>query len=314
VRATCNPDADSWLAGFLAWWIDEGSGLAIPERAGVVRWLVRTGERLVWAEQAEQLREQFPDRAPKSVTFIPAKVTDNRILLEKDPGYLANLQALPPVDRGRLLEGNWKIKPEAGKVFHRSWFEVVPQAPSGGAECRFFDFAATAKEQRGDDPDFTAGVKVRSVGGVFYVLDCVAQQIGPAAGDALFVNTAVQDALAAKQAGAAYRIRWEQEPGASGIKDSRRLVGLLRAAFAKHGLPLDAQGVRPQGDKLARAKALASTAQVGDVKLVAGRWNEAWLRHMHGQPDLPHDDIMDASAGAFNELSAGRREARSYQG
>jgi hypothetical protein len=27
-----------------------------------------------------------------------------------------------------------------------------------------------------------------------------------------------------------------------------------------------------------------------------------WLNHMHGQPDLPHDDIMDASSGAFNEL------------
>jgi len=39
--------------------------------------------------------------------------------------------------------------------------------------------------------------------------------------------------------------------------------------------------------------------------LVGGTWVEGWLRHMHGQPDLPHDDIMDASAGAFNALTAG---------
>ena len=27
IRATCNPDADSWVADFLAWWIDPESGL-----------------------------------------------------------------------------------------------------------------------------------------------------------------------------------------------------------------------------------------------------------------------------------------------
>ena len=52
-----------------------------------------------------------------------------------------------------------------------------------------------------------------------------------------------------------------------------------------------------------RAKPLAAQAEAGNVKLVRGPWNEAWLRHMHGQPDLPHDDIMDASSGAFGELS-----------
>src|SRR3954453_11112946 len=34
IRATCNPDADSWVADFLAWWIDPESGLPISERAG----------------------------------------------------------------------------------------------------------------------------------------------------------------------------------------------------------------------------------------------------------------------------------------
>ena len=38
IRATCNPDADSWVAEFLAWWIDPQTGLPIPERAGVLRY------------------------------------------------------------------------------------------------------------------------------------------------------------------------------------------------------------------------------------------------------------------------------------
>lgn len=300
IRATCNPDADSWLADFLAWWIDPESGLAQQERAGVVRWLVRIGERIEWGADRDDLR-RFPSE-PKSVTFVPARITDNRILLAADPNYLANLQALPPVDRARLLEGNWKIKAEAGKIFNRAWFEIVPAAPAGPVECRFWDFAATAKTQKGRDPDFTAGVKMRQAGSRVAVIDCVAAQVGPAQGDELFVNVCVQDALRARSEGRALRIRWEQEPGSSGIKESRRLVMLLQAAFAPHGLPLDAKGVRSQGDKLLRGRSLASSAQVGNVVLVAGDWNEEWLRHMHGQPDLPHDDIFDASAGAFNGL------------
>ena len=77
--------------------MDFGEALRLlADRAGVVRWMVRVGDRLVWTDDPGQLKEKSPDATPKSVTFIPAKVTDNRILLEKDPGYIANLQALPP--------------------------------------------------------------------------------------------------------------------------------------------------------------------------------------------------------------------------
>jgi hypothetical protein len=46
IRATCNPDADSWVADFLAWWIDPESGLLIPERAGVLRYYIRVRKSL----------------------------------------------------------------------------------------------------------------------------------------------------------------------------------------------------------------------------------------------------------------------------
>lgn len=36
------------------------------------------------------------------------------------------------------------------------------------------------------------------------------------------------------------------------------------------------------------------------VKCLKGSWNGEFLSHTHGQPDLPHDDIMDSAAGAFN--------------
>ena len=33
VRATCNPDADSWVAKFIEWWIDKDTGYPIQERS-----------------------------------------------------------------------------------------------------------------------------------------------------------------------------------------------------------------------------------------------------------------------------------------
>ena len=296
-RATTNPDADSWVAKLIAWWINQETGYAIAERSGVVRWFVRVNEELVWADTAEELLARFPKMRPKSLTFIPANLDDNKILLEKDPGYLANLMAQPLVERERLLGGNWKIRPTAGRIFNRGWFETVQAVPAGGVECRFWDFSGTAKELAKDDPDYTAGVRIRAVNGEYYVTDCIAAQAGPAEVERLFINTTKQDAEAAKAAGAAFRVRWEVEPGSAGKREALRLIQLL-AGF-------DARGVPSQGDKFARSKPFAVQCEAGNVKLLAGAWNEAWLSHMHNQPEIAHDDIMDASGGSFNDLVQG---------
>jgi predicted phage terminase large subunit-like protein len=65
----------------------------------------------------------------------------------------------------------------------------------------------------------------------------------------------------------------------------------------------DCAGVRPEGDKIVRAKPFAAQAEAGNVKLLRGAWNNRWLNHMHGQPDIAHDDEMDAASGAFNEIA-----------
>ena len=108
VRATTNPDASSWVARLIAWWIDQETGYAIPDRSGVARWFVRDAERLAWAATRDELVERYPEQLPKSLTFVPAKLADNPTLMKADPNYRANLLALPRVERERLLGGNWK--------------------------------------------------------------------------------------------------------------------------------------------------------------------------------------------------------------
>lgn len=300
IRASANPEP-GWLADFLDWWIGE-DGYAIQERSGVIRWMVRENDVTHWADTAEELAEKHPNSTPKSVTFVLSTIYDNQILLDSDPGYLANLQALDFVERQRLLGdgkrgGNWKVKPSAGKVFNRSWFEIVDAVPAGIGDVRFWDLAATEKKEA----DYTASCKGRIVNGITYIMDATNEQIDPARTDTTMLNTAKQD-------GKFVSVRFEQEGGASGKRDAYHIVTMLQG--------FDARGILPQGDKLLRAKPLAAQALAGNVKLLRGAWNERWLTHMHGQPELDHDDEMDAASGMYNELIKQERRpvARSMQG
>lgn len=301
IRATTNP-SPGWVATLISWWIG-ADGYAIPERGGVIRWFVRYGGELVWANDPDELERKFPGVVPKSLTFIPATLQDNRILMETDPGYLANLLALPLVERERLLHGNWLITPSGGKVFNRAWFSVIHAAdvPKGGVDCRFWDVAATAKELAGDDPDYTAGVKIRAVGDTYYVTDVIEERLEPGPTDKLIRATAERDAQIAVRDGAKYLLRWEKQPAAAGKRDNRHLVKLLDG--------FDAAGIAPEGDKVTRAMPLSRQVEAGFVVVVNAPWTERFLTHMHHQPDWDHDDIMDASAGAYNGLIKSRAES-----
>ena len=107
LRATCNPDPDSFLRHFMEWWIDDDTGLAIPERSGVVRHFARDGNDVIWGDTSEEVLAKHPDpeAETKSFTFIRGQITDNPIGLKANPGYIASLKNLPLIDRRRLLEG-----------------------------------------------------------------------------------------------------------------------------------------------------------------------------------------------------------------
>jgi len=299
VRATANPEPN-WLANLLSYWIAD-DGYANMDRAGKTRAFIRVGGEIIWADTKQELLEQYPGEIPKTLTFVPFTIYDNPILLEKDPGYLASLRALPFVDRERLLGdrvrgGNWFIKPSAGKVFNEQWFQTISPGmlPRGGIECRYFDTAASLKKYSSDDPDFTAGVSARFVNGKVYITDSISRRISPAEFGSFITAIARNDQARCSASGTRYMLRWEQEPGSASIRESYALVSSL------HGI--DAMGVTKHEDKLSAWKPLAAQALQGNVILVEGGWNKAWLTHMHGVPDLPHDDTADASAGAYNEL------------
>ena len=148
MRMTCNPDPDCWLRTFLSWWIDDATGIAIPERSGAMRYFVNIDNEVIWGDTKEELVENYgKESVPRSVTFIPSTIYDNKILIKKNPSYLASLQAMSMVERERLLGGNWNIRNAAGTIFKRQWFEIVDAAPGAVREVRYWDRAATAQDQ-----------------------------------------------------------------------------------------------------------------------------------------------------------------------
>jgi predicted phage terminase large subunit-like protein len=299
IRATCNPDADSWVAKFIAWWIDQETGLAIPERGGVLRWFVRIDDQLIWGDSAAELEAANPGAIAKSVTFVPASLADNQALAATDQGYLANLMALPLVERERLLKGNWKIRATAGTFFQRGWFEFVSAVPANARRCRGWDMAATkakVNKPKSAQPDATAGVKLAYAAKVFYVEHC--EHLRGSAGE---VKSTILSRAATD--GTACTVRLAQDPGQAGKDQAETYIKALA------GYPVVAKPI--SGEKTVRAKPASAQSEVGNVKIVRtgdptkDAWIEPFLDEICAFPGGVNDDRVDAFADALNELALG---------
>lgn len=302
-RGTCNPDADTWVADFISWYLGE-DGFPIEERSGSIRYFSRIEDEVVWGNSIKDLTSQYPtlrdkpELKIKSFTFIPAKITDNPILLDKDPGYLANLEIQHPVEKARLLGGNWKIRFEAGTIFDRTWFEVIDRLPGGemGTIVRFWDFAATAKEVAKDTHFYSAGCKACIIGRYIVVLDLITDQRSPGELDNLVSHTSQSDGVEVK-------VRWELEGGSAG----KLYENQLKKKLQNENSGVDACAVKPMGDKVTRAIPTANAAAQGRIKLLRGDWVDKFLNAMgnfDGSPKPLTNDIVDSFDGAFALLDS----------
>ena len=300
VRATCNPDADSWVAKFIEWWIDKDTGYPIQERSGKIRWFIRRNETLYWANTRQELWEQFglqteeERQEPRSVTFIASKLQDNKELLRVNPGYLANLKALSVIERERLLNGNWKIKAAAGLFFKRTQLgDILDKVPNDVIRwVRCWDLAATEKTEDGD-PAYTSGVLIgKRKNGRYVIADVINRQMSASDVRKTIKLTAQADRAAYTRV----RIRLPKDPGQAGKEQAESYIKYL-AGF-------DVKTVAETGSKEARAEPMAAQWQAGNFDLVAGPWNEEYLLQLENFPDGKFKDMVDASANGFAEIEA----------
>lgn len=298
IRATTNPDSESWLAKFLAWWINPKTGYAIPSRSGKWRYYLRdrATDALKWYGSTAEAVKANPDNpdfpglevSPTSVSFIPSNIRDNPILYQAGSSYVSGLSNLTEVERERLLKGNWLIVAEKGE-FRRDWFagKGIDSRTLDRSKLkklvRAWDLASTPKEPT-NNPDWTVGA-----------LDAIDDQ------DRTIISNIIrgrwdsgdvegQIAAAAKMDRQMYGDRVEtiieQEPGSSGKGWVEAIIRKLNG-FAVSAVPC-------RENKVARSKPLATQAKAGNVYFEIAGWNDDFFGELYRYPFGSHDDQVDA--------------------
>lgn len=296
IRATTNPEPDHWVRDLIRWWIDEDTGLPIPSRQGVIRYMARDGDNIAWASTPEELERH--GLAPRSFTFVAARLEDNPALVKADPQYVSNLKTLPKFDRERLYDGNWNARRRAGDYFQQIWYPALDVAPAPISafgvplykDVRYWDRAATEESGANPDPDWTVGLKLRKFDSSYCILHVCRFRGRPAKVEASIKNIASSDGLNVTQV-------LEGDPGSAGVAEIDYLIKALSGC--------DVRTVKASKAKEVRARPVSAQSEAGNISVVRGPWNDDFFREteLFPTPGI-HDDQVDAFSGAFNYFTS----------
>ena len=220
------------------------------------------------------------------VLHLPA-VSDAGEALWPERYDIRHLMSIKADVGSRVFEALYQGRPtpDEGGFFRREWFQVVDRGFSERAyRCRYWDKAATAGAG-----DWTTGVLLAMEEGRYCVEDVVHVQYGPKDVQSIIRRTAEQD-------GPYVRIRMEQEPGSSGVE----VIDLYARQIL---LGYDFRPDKVTGSKDLRAGSLSAALENGNVSIVRAQWNREYIQEFCEFPLGAHDDQVDATSGAFRELT-----------
>jgi predicted phage terminase large subunit-like protein len=178
-------------------------------------------------------------------------------------------------------------RPREGGLFPRT-VRTIGAVPAKALRVRYWDKAG-ARPGKGD---YTVGVLIAATGdGTFYIEDVVRGQWQAKERNAVIKQTAESD----RARYGSVPIYIEEPPGLA--REATEAVIRVLVGFAAYGNPV-------KGDKVERAEPFAAQWQAGNVVLVTGAWNRAYIEELSGFPTAKHDDQVDGSSGAFEKILA----------
>lgn len=231
--------------------------------------------------------EPEPDRFPPTCTLEPDwRPTGEALCPERRP--LEKLRRIGRRIGDYFFEALFQQRPTAkeGEFFKVGKLETVDAAPADLQLCRGWDLAST--EGGGAH---TAGVLIgKDPRGVWYVVDV---ERGQWSSD----DVETQLLSAARRDGQSVKVHIPQDPGQAGKKQATSLVRLLSGFNVK---------TEPaSGSKETRAFAFSAQVNAGNVKVVKGVWNKAFIEELRQFPRGKYKDQVDSASDAFNELALG---------
>lgn len=180
--------------------------------------------------------------------------------------------------------------PRDGGMFSRTWFRTVKAAPAGTVWVRGWDLAASDEKESA----YTAGVLLgRKPMGGFIVGHAVRDQLLAGGVKRLIVNTASQDASTYGKVKGSI----PKDPGAGGKVWAAQLIEALAG--------YDYRASAESGDKITRAEPVSAQAEAGNIEIVEGDWNKAFLDELELFPNGKFKDQVDALSRAFMVLTMG---------
>lgn len=179
--------------------------------------------------------------------------------------------------------------PLEGNLFKPDQLVLIDAEPAGVKWVRCWDFGATQGAG-----DWTVGVKLGQKDGRTTVADVVRLRGSPEEVERALVATASRD-------GTGVTIGLPQDPGQAGKAQVQYLTRQL-SGYTVRSSP-------ESGDKALRAEPFASQVNVGNVSLVRGAWNLAFMDELRVFPNGQHDDQVDAASRAFFECAGNANTA-----
>lgn len=173
--------------------------------------------------------------------------------------------------------------PRGGGMFKAKDFGYVDSPPRAARRVRGWDLAGTK-----DAGAYTVGARLSlAPDGRLYIEDVVRAQAGPGEAQELITSTAARD-------GRGVEISLPQDPGQAGKFQVQYLARQL------HGWPVY---YSPEtGTKEDRARPLAAQAECGNVFLVRGHWNDAFIAEATMFPTGHFKDQIDACSRSYSRL------------
>lgn len=189
----------------------------------------------------------------------------------------------------RMFPGSWESLYQQspiikdGDVFKPDCIEIIDKIPVTCKQfVRAWDLGATTKG------DWTVGVKMTRLEDRWIIVDIVRMRGGPHEVRQTVLSAAKRDKPKCK-------VRLPQDPGQAGKSQAASFIAML-SGFSVKADPVT-------GDKETRAEPFAGQVNTGNVAMLRGDWNAAFIDELRSFPNGKYDDQVDAAADAFNDLT-----------